>query len=75
MTLADPYDVFMNQAISMTGLTVVPIEVRHSAALTSLPRHHGDPFDRMMIAQALVEKLSFLIADAVFDTYGVNRLW
>jgi PIN domain nuclease of toxin-antitoxin system len=75
LTLADPYDVFMNQAISTTGLTLVPIEVRHATVLTALPSHHGDPFDRMMIAQAIVEKMPMLSADAVFDAYGVNRLW
>jgi PIN domain nuclease of toxin-antitoxin system len=75
LTLADPYDVFMNQAISTTGLTILPIEVRHATALAALPRHHGDPFDRMVIAQALVETWSLVGVDAVFDAYGVNRLW
>lgn len=75
LTLADPYDVFMNQAIATTGLTILPIEVRYAAALTALPFHHRDPFDRMLVAQALVEKVPLLSADAVFDAYGVNRLW
>src|SRR5579872_5414533 len=52
LTLADPYDVFMSQAISTTGLTILPIEVRHAAVLTTLPFHHRDPFDRMLVAQA-----------------------
>lgn len=75
LTLTDPYDVFMNQAIRTTGLTLLPIEVRYATALTALPKHHGDPFDRMMIAQALMEKMSLLSADAVFDAYGVSRHW
>lgn len=75
LTLADPYDVFMNQAISTTGLTILPIEVRPAAALAALPRHHGDPFDRMLVAQALVDTMPLVSADAVFDAYGVNRLW
>ncbi|HTU91795.1 MAG TPA: type II toxin-antitoxin system VapC family toxin [Gemmataceae bacterium] len=75
LILADPYDVFMNQAISTTGLTILPIEVRNAAVLTALPRHHGDPFDRMLIAQALVETMPLVSADAVFDAYGVTRLW
>jgi len=74
-TLADPYDVFMNQAISTTGLTILPIEVRHAATLAALPRHHRDPFDRMLVAQALVETMPLVSTDAVFDAYGVNRLW
>lgn len=75
LTLADPYEVFMHQAISTTGLTILPLEVRHAAALTTLPFHHRDPFDRMLVAQALVEKMPLLSADAVFDAYGVTRLW
>jgi PIN domain nuclease of toxin-antitoxin system len=75
LALADPYDVFMNQAITTTGLTVLPIEVRHAATLAALPRHHGDPFDRMLVAQALVETMPLVGADAVFDAYSVNRLW
>jgi PIN domain nuclease of toxin-antitoxin system len=75
LTLADPYDVFMQQAIRTTALTLLPIEVRHAAAMTALPFHHNDPFDRMLIAQALVEKLTLLSTDALFDAYGVPRLW
>jgi PIN domain nuclease of toxin-antitoxin system len=75
LTLADPYDVFMNQAIHTTGLTILPIEVPHAAALTALPFHHRDPFDRMLVAQALVEQTPLVSADGAFDVYGVNRLW
>jgi len=75
LTLADPFDLFMNQAINTTGLTILAIEVRHAAALTALPRHHGDPFDRMLAAQSLVETMPLVSADAVFDAYGVTRLW
>jgi PIN domain nuclease of toxin-antitoxin system len=75
LTLADPYDVFMNQAITTTGLTILPIEVRYASALTSLPFHHRDPFDRMLVAPALVEKVPLLSVDAVVDAYGVARLW
>jgi PIN domain nuclease of toxin-antitoxin system len=75
LTLADPYDVFMNQATTSTGLTILPLEVRHAAALTALPLHHRDPFDRMLIAQALVEKIALVSADTVFNAYPATRLW
>jgi PIN domain nuclease of toxin-antitoxin system len=75
LTLADPYDMFMNQAVSTTGLTIIPVEVRHAARLTALPRHHGDPFDRMLAAQSLVETMPLVSGDAVFDAYGLTRLW
>ena len=56
LTLTSPYDVFMNQAILTTGLSILPVEVRHGAALVALPLHHRDPFDRLLVAQAAVEK-------------------
>jgi PIN domain nuclease of toxin-antitoxin system len=43
--------------------------------LTSLPFHHRDPFDRLIIAQALTEQILLVSTDAVFDLYQVARLW
>jgi PIN domain nuclease of toxin-antitoxin system len=75
LTFASPFDVFVNQAISTSRLTVLPIEVGHAAALTNLPLHHRDPFDRLLVAQALTENVPLLSADVVFDAYAVTRLW
>jgi PIN domain nuclease of toxin-antitoxin system len=75
LTLASPFDVFVNQAISTSGLTVLPIEVAHAAALTNLPLHPRDPFDRLLVVQALTENVPLLSADGVFDAYPVTRLW
>lgn len=47
----------------------------HCSRVECLPHHHRDPFDRMLAAQALVEKLTIVSADPSFDAYGVNRLW
>jgi PIN domain nuclease of toxin-antitoxin system len=43
--------------------------------LVSLPYHHRDPFDRVIIAQAIVEKLEVVSADPVFDLYPIRRIW
>jgi len=40
-----------------------------------LPHHHGDPFDRLLIAQALVDNIPIVSIDTVFDQYGVVRVW
>jgi PIN domain nuclease of toxin-antitoxin system len=48
---------------------------RHIARLSSLPFHHRDPFDRLLAAQALEEGLAIVSADAVFNTYGLTRVW
>ncbi len=73
--LALPYEEFFRTAIDDNGFHVLPIAPRHTAALTTLPYHHKDPFDRLIIAQALVENVSLVSVDSSFDAYGVTRLW
>jgi PIN domain nuclease of toxin-antitoxin system len=53
----------------------LPIEMSHCAELTKLPFHHRDPFDRMLIAQAMVEDLQVLSRDVRLSDYGIERLW
>jgi len=66
-TLTVPFSQFVQEAIHDTGFTILPIEPRHVEPLTTLDRHHGDPFDRLMIAQALVEGIPVVSADVAFD--------
>ena len=54
------------------GLLILPIELKHIAALENLPAVHRDPFDRLLIAQAIKENLDVLSADAVFNDYPVT---
>ena len=73
--LAGPFADFMDDQIALNDLTMLPITVRHTAVVASLPFHHKDPFDRLLIAQAIVENVPLLSVDAVFDSYPVTRLW
>lgn len=75
LTLSLPYRQWMNQAITDLGLMVWPITVEYADLQASLPQHHGDPFDRLIVAQALTEKCPIVSADVHFDAYGVTRLW
>ena len=56
------------------GFTELPLSARHSEALIPLPWHHRDPFDRLLIAQAQVEKLALATADRAFAAYDVELL-
>lgn len=56
------------------GATLMPITVPHLKQVQSLPLHHRDPFDRMMIAQALEENLTIVTRDRAFRAYGVPLL-
>lgn len=57
------------------NFALLDIRAAHVLALNELPRHHGDPFDRMMIAQARTEGLPLVSADHVFEQYPVEIFW
>ena len=75
LSLSMPYRQWMNQAITDLGITVLPITVEYAEVQGNLPRHHGDPFDRLLVAQAQVENMALVSADPGFDPYGIDRLW
>jgi PIN domain nuclease of toxin-antitoxin system len=62
-------------ALRRASLLELPITVRHAEAAASLPPHHRDPFDRMLVAQAQVEGLSLVSRDPAVRQYQVTVLW
>ena len=62
-------------AIAAQSFEELPITVEHAVRAGSLPGPHRDPFDRMLIAQALAHNLVFVSNESRFDWYGVRRLW
>lgn len=75
LDLFAPYADFMRRGIVGNDFDVLPIEPRHCERLTTLPPHHKDPFDRLMVAQALAEGVPLVSVDPALDPYGVRRLW
>jgi len=73
--LSLPFRDWITSAMSDLGLTVLPITVPYADLQSGLLRHHGDPFDRLLVAQALVENVPLVSADATFDLYGIRRIW
>lgn len=73
--LPESYHLFMEREIAANDLRILAIEPRHTALLTTLPFHHKDPFDRLLIAQAIVEDIPIVGADATFDRYPITRIW
>ena len=59
------------EEIEENGFVELPMTARHALAAATLPRHHDDPFDRMLIAQARVEGLTIVTRDSVFRDYGI----
>jgi PIN domain nuclease of toxin-antitoxin system len=62
-------------AIVSQGFIGLPISLRHGRAAGALPGPHRDPFDRMLLAQAMLENLVLVSNEEAFDAYGVARLW
>ena len=69
------YDALFPGVLQANGFELLTPAVEHYRALISLPRHHGDPFDRLIIAQAQVEGLTVVSSDPNFPNYGVPVLW
>jgi PIN domain nuclease of toxin-antitoxin system len=71
--IADDFQTLWREACSRFAM--LPIEAHHSVRLIDLPFHHRDPFDRMLVAQALAEGIPLASSDKGLDAYGVRRLW
>lgn len=63
------------ERVRQLGFELLPIASDHAWRVRSLPHHHGDPFDRLLIAQAQLEQLPIVTADAAFDDYDVVVIW
>ena len=75
LTLGEPSGTYIPAALSRTGFDLLPISLAHATAVEALPMHHRDPFDRLLVAQTLAERISIVSADTALDPYGVSRLW
>jgi PIN domain nuclease of toxin-antitoxin system len=62
----------VEQAVDESGFLELPVTFRHAERVGKLPPHHRDPYDRLLIAQADVEKLTLVSRDSVFARYGVG---
>lgn len=65
----------LGETIADQGFTALPISLRHAQVAGTLPGTHRDPFDRILVAQALLEKLILVSNEQPFDAFGVSRLW
>lgn len=74
-TLPMDYTAFLQRQIALNDFNILPIELQHTAVLTSLPLHHRDPFDRLLVAQAMVENIPIVSGDSALDAYPVKRVW
>ena len=75
LTLPAPAKRFVPRQVQRNGFVALPIQLEHALAVEDLPKHHKDPFDRMLVAQARAEKLTLITDDPLIQRYNVETLW
>jgi len=75
LNLGGPCTTYLQNALASTKFELLPIRLSHVTSVESIPMHHRDPFDRLLIAQAIIEDCRLVSADSIFDLYQVSRIW
>jgi PIN domain nuclease of toxin-antitoxin system len=75
LSLPRPTGPFIISRLASNGVQILPVSADHVLRIESLPNHHNDPFDRILIAQSLEEKLPLVTADRAFARYPVDVIW
>jgi len=74
LRLPEPPEHYIPSRLVLTGVLTLRIDCGHAARVASLPPHHKDPFDRLLIAQAQLEHLAILTADREFEAYDIRTI-
>jgi len=75
LSLPGEPEVYIPDQLRQNAMHVLPIQVAHALQVANLPRHHRDPFDRLLVAQAQVEAVPILSADPNIGKYEVEVIW
>ena len=75
LNLSVPFQEYIAQKLSLEDFNLLNINLDHLNAIVTMPFHHKDPFDPLLIAQAMVEGMPILSKDSAFDAYSINRIW
>lgn len=75
LSLGQPFETLIPEQMRLNGIELLQIEMAHVVVVAKLPFHHRDPFDRLLIAQAMVEQIPMVSGDPAFDLYRIKRLW
>ncbi len=78
LTINGKYETVIDD-VNDNSIQILPINFAHTVEHNRLPFHHRDPFDRIIVSQAIVENMNFISADAIFDDYlqgkSIERIW
>jgi PIN domain nuclease of toxin-antitoxin system len=73
--LSAPFESLIPEQLALNAIDLLPITFAHTARVAMMPFHHRDPFDRLLVAQSLVERMPLVSNEALFDAYSVQRIW
>ncbi|MDQ1353257.1 MAG: hypothetical protein QG657_3563 [Acidobacteriota bacterium] len=69
------FDEIVSNQIDLLNYRILNIDLEHLFKVSAMELHHRDPFDRLIVSQALVEKIPIISVDEKFDNYGIERIW
>ena len=75
LEIAGSFEEFIVRQFLQNDVAIFEITLTHLEKITTLPFHHRDPFDRLIVAQSLVDRIPIVSVDTKLDEYGVQRLW
>ena len=75
LQLGRPFEDLIPEQMRLNGIQLLGIELEHVTPMTTSPFHYRDPFNRLIVAQAMVEQMPIVSADPAFDAYPFARLW
>lgn len=75
LTFKLPFEAFISEQLTVNDFDLIAIRVEHLNIVANLESHHRDPFDRLIIAQAIVKQIPIVGLDKAFDFYAVEKLW
>ena len=75
LVLAVSFEKFLTENLTSNNFHLFPVDLSHVVSVSTLPFHHRDPFDRLLVVQALKDNLPIVSADGMLDLYGIVRLW
>ncbi|OGV44888.1 MAG: twitching motility protein PilT [Legionellales bacterium RIFCSPHIGHO2_12_FULL_42_9] len=75
LTFHKPIEPYILDVLQENAIQLLNIDFRHVMRVAALPFHHRDPFDRLLVSQAIEEKIALLSCDVALDAYGIERLW
>lgn len=75
LTLGESANSLLVRELPANRIGILNVSLEHAPAVEALPHHHRDPFDRMLVAQAMIERIPIISNDNQMDAYPVTRLW